>query len=61
MIGSALRKLLWMARATSTLVGLAIMLALIIGVASAALGATGGNFILGKANSAGAVSKLGKP
>ena len=58
MIGSTLRKLLWMARATSTVVGLAIMLALVVGMASAALGATGGNFILGKANSAGAVSKL---
>ena len=58
MIGSALRKLLWMARATSTVVGLAIMLALVVGVATAGLGATGGNFILGKANSAGAVSKL---
>jgi hypothetical protein len=58
MIRSALRKLLWMARATSTVVGLAIMLALVVGVATAGLGATGGNFILGKANSAGAVSKL---
>ena len=58
MIRSALGKVLWMARATSTIVGLAIMLALVVGVASASLGATGGNFILGNANSAGAVSKL---
>ena len=58
MIRSALSKLLWMARATSTVVGLAIMLALVLGVASAGLGATGGNFILGNANSAGAVTKL---
>ena len=58
MIRSALSKVLWMARATSTIVGLAIMLALVVGVASASLGATGGNFILGNANSAGAVSKL---
>jgi hypothetical protein len=58
MIRSALSKLFWMARATSTIVGLAIMLALVLGVASAGLGATGGNFILGNANSAGAVSKL---
>jgi len=58
MIRSALGKLFWMARATSTVVGLAIMLALVFGIASAGLGATGGNFILGKANSAGAVSKL---
>jgi hypothetical protein len=58
MIRSALGKVLWMARATSTIVGLAIMLALVLGVASAGIGATGGNFILGKANSAGAGSKL---
>jgi hypothetical protein len=38
--------------------GLALVLALMFGVASMALGATGGNFILGKANSAGALSKL---
>jgi hypothetical protein len=58
MIRSALGKVLWMARATSTIVGLAIMLALVLGVASAGIGATGGNFILGNANSAGAGSKL---
>ena len=58
MIRSALSKVLWMARATSTIVGLAIMLALVFGVASAGARGTGGNFILGNANSAGAVSKL---
>jgi FlaG/FlaF family flagellin (archaellin) len=58
MIRSAFSKLLWMARATSTIVGLAIMVALVLGVATAGLGATGGNFILGNPNSAGAVSKL---
>jgi hypothetical protein len=58
MIRSALGKVLWMARATSTIVGVAIMLALVLGVATAGLGATGGNFILGNSNSAGAVSKL---
>jgi hypothetical protein len=58
MFRSALSTVLWMARATSTIVGLAIMLALVLGVASAGLGATGGNFILGNPNSAGAVSKL---
>jgi hypothetical protein len=61
MIRSAWSKILWTARATSTIVGLAIMLALLLGVATAGLGATGGNFILGKANSAGAVSKLTAP
>jgi hypothetical protein len=38
--------------------GLALVLALIFGVASAALSATGGNFVLGKANEATTVSKL---
>lgn len=39
-----------MARATTTVVGLAIMLALVLGVASTALGKDGNPFILGKAN-----------
>jgi hypothetical protein len=43
-------KVVWMARATTTVVGLAIMLALVVGVASAAFGANGGNFILGSLN-----------
>ncbi len=51
-------KVMWMARATTTVVGLAIMLALVFGVATTAIGATGGNFILGKANGATTVSKL---
>ncbi len=51
-------KVTWMARATTTVVGLAIMLALVFGVATTAIGATGGNFILGKANGATTVSKL---
>jgi hypothetical protein len=38
--------------------GLALVLALILGVATAALSATGGNFILGKANEATTVSRL---
>jgi hypothetical protein len=38
--------------------GLALVLALLFGIATMALGATGDNFLLGKANSAGAVSKL---
>jgi hypothetical protein len=35
-----------------------LVMALVLGVATMALGATGGNFILGKGNSAGATSKL---
>ena len=38
--------------------GLALVLALIFGLASVALSATGGNFVLGKANEATTVSKL---
>ena len=38
--------------------GLALVLALIFGVASVALSATGGNFILGQSNSAGNQSSL---
>ena len=58
MLRNAASKVTWMARTTTTVVGLAIMLALVFGVATTALSATGGNFILGKANSAAAVSKL---
>jgi hypothetical protein len=50
MFRSAASKIGWMARAITTVVGLAIMLALVFGVASTALGANGGNFILGKGN-----------
>jgi len=48
----AFSKVAWMARATTTVVGLAIMLALVLGVATTALGADGQNFILGKLNNA---------
>ena len=58
MARSAFSKVAWMARTTTTVVGLAIMLALVFGAATTAMGATGGNFILGKANVATTVSKL---
>jgi hypothetical protein len=51
-------KVVRVGRAAIFVVGLAMVLALVFGVATTALGATGGNFILGKANVAGAVSKL---
>jgi hypothetical protein len=51
-------KVMWVGRATVFLVGLAVVLALILGVASAALGANGGNFILGQGNAATAVTSL---
>jgi len=48
-----------MARATTVVVGLAIMLGLIFGVATSAFGANGGNFILGSLNNtATAITKL---
>jgi hypothetical protein len=38
--------------------GLAIMLALVLGVSTTAIGATGGNFILGKSSNAGKQTSL---
>jgi hypothetical protein len=59
MIRSAVNKVVWMARATTVVVGLAIMLGLIFGVATSAFGANGGNFILGSLNNtATAITKL---
>lgn len=49
MIKSVAIKVAWMARATTTAVGLAIMLALVLGVATTALGKNGQSVILGKA------------
>jgi hypothetical protein len=51
-------KVAWVGRTASTVFGLALVLGLIFGVTSAALSATGGNFILGKCNGATIVSKL---
>jgi hypothetical protein len=58
MLRNAASKVMWVGRATVFLVGLSVILALVFGAATVALGATGGNFILGKANSAGATTKL---
>ena len=51
-------KVMWVGRATIFGVGLAVVLAAVLGVATAALAATGANFILGKSNVATTVSKL---
>src|SRR3712207_8561335 len=51
---------MWVGRATVFMVGLAVTLALILGVASSALGADGKPFLLGKRNVATAVSTLVK-
>ena len=50
MIGSAIGKVMWVGRATVFLVGLAVIIALVVGAATTALGTTGQSFILGKAN-----------
>ncbi len=60
MLSSLAKKLAWMARTTTTVVGLAIMLALVFGMATTALAGTGvgARFDLGKANTVNQISKL---
>ena len=60
MIKSALLgKVMWVGRATVFFVGLAMILALLFGMASTAFGANGSNFILGSLNNtATAITKL---
>jgi len=60
MMGKAVKKVAWMARATTTVVGLAIMLALVLGVATTALAGTGvgARFQLGQTNTVNAITKL---
>lgn len=60
MLRSTIRKVAWVGRTTSTVFGLALILALIFGVATMALGANGKPFLLGKKNVATAVSTLVK-
>ncbi len=60
MIRSAASKVMWVGKATVFLVGLSVILALVFGVASAALGADGDFFKVGKSNLASAVSTLTK-
>lgn len=58
MLRSTVGKVMWVGRATVFLVGLAVILALVFGVASTALGANGKPFLLGKRNAASAISTL---
>src|SRR3712207_5678307 len=53
-----LSRTMWVGRATVFLVGLAVILALVFGAASTALGANGMAFILGESNSATKMSTL---
>src|SRR3712207_5411270 len=52
MVRSVVGRVMWLGRATVFLVGLAMILALVIGAATAAFGAVGDAFTLGRANSA---------
>ncbi len=52
MLRSTAIKIAWVGRTASMVFGLALVLALVVGVASTALGANGQNFILGKLNNA---------
>src|ERR687893_2635993 len=60
MVRSALGKVAWVGRTASMVFGLALVLALVLGVASMAFGANGDFFKVGKANLASAVSTLTK-
>ncbi len=58
MLRSAASKVMWVGRATVFLAGLAVILALVFGMASTALGADGDFFKVGRAHLADSVSKL---
>jgi hypothetical protein len=60
MVKGIAKKVMWVGRATVFLVGLAVILALVLGVASTALGADGKPFLLGNSNAATKVSTLVK-
>jgi hypothetical protein len=59
MIRSVASKVAWVGRTASMVFGLALVLALVLGVASMALGANGQAWILGQANVATAITSLG--
>lgn len=59
MVRSVVSKVMWVGRATVFMAGLAVIIALVLGVATAAFGANGDPFILGQAgNSASRVTGL---
>jgi hypothetical protein len=58
MVRNAATKVMWVGRATVFLVGLSVILALVFGVATTAMGANGNPFLLGKKNVASAISTL---
>lgn len=58
MLRKAVSGIAWVGRTASMVFGLALVLGLLFGVATIALGATGGNFILGKPNTSRAITRL---
>ena len=58
MLRSTASKVMWVGRATVFLVGLAVILAVLFGVASMALARDGQSFILGERNVAQSLSTL---
>src|SRR5215204_241513 len=60
MIRTVASKVMWVGRATVFMVGLSVILALVLGAATAAFGANGDFFKVGRANFASAVSVLDK-
>ena len=60
MIKAIFSKVMWLGKATTFLIGLAVMLALVFGVATTALAGTGvgARFDLGKTNTVNAISRL---
>ena len=58
MVRSVAKKVMWVGRATVFMVGLAVVLALVFGVATAALGAPVSTFKLGQINTSKAISTL---
>jgi hypothetical protein len=60
MLGTAVKKVAWVGRTASMVFGLALVMALVLGVATMAMGATGSNFLLGQRNVADAISTLVK-
>src|SRR3712207_1436685 len=60
-MSSVVKKIIFVGRATTFMVGLAVILALSVGLASSALGADGGNFLLGRSNVATLMTRLAGP
>jgi hypothetical protein len=59
MLRSAIGKVMWVGRATVFLVGLSMILAVVLGVATMAFAANGGAWRLGRNNVATAITRLG--